>query len=224
MRQGIFQQARSALLYGFNPTTGEGLMNTVGAMTVSLPADMNNNDTVVTYDNGEMATFLLTQISAIKTRTMQLGIGQRIVVLGPQRVLGAFEYQNIVQLTQFQRSGAGSASTAGMVKDVLDWNNDEISWTYDDTLIGQGAGGSDAVIIILPEVKKPSGGRVNTNEFAKLAPGLEATSLMLWDMAAPREISTPLAGGAIDVLSELRMTSGWVVRPEALTIVSMVYQ
>ena len=88
MRQGIFQQARSALLFGFNPTTGEGLMNTPGATTVNLPADSNGNDTVVTYDNGEMAIFLLTQISAIKTRTMQLGIGQRIVVLGPQRVLG----------------------------------------------------------------------------------------------------------------------------------------
>jgi hypothetical protein len=224
MRQGIFQQARSALLYGFNPTTGEGLMNTAGAMTVNLPADMNNNDTVVTYDNGAMAIFLLTQISGIKTRTMQLGIGQRIVVLGPQRVLGAFEYQNIVQLTQFQRSGAGSATTAGVVKDVLEWNDDEIDWVYDDTLIGQGAGGSDAVIITLPEVKKPNGGKVNTNEFAKLAPGLEACNLMLWDMAAPREISTPLAGGAIDVLSELRMTSGWNVRPEAIVIVSMVYQ
>jgi hypothetical protein len=224
MRQGIFQQARSALLYGFNPTTGEGLMNTAGAMTVNLPADMNNNDTVVTYDNGAMAIFLLTQISGIKTRTMQLGIGQRIVVLGPQRVLGAFEYQNIVQLTQFQRSGAGSASTAGVVKDVLEWNDDEIDWVYDDTLIGQGAGGSDAVIITLPEVKKPNGGKVNTNEFAKLAPGLEACNLMLWDMAAPREISTPLAGGAIDVLSELRMTSGWNVRPEAIVIVSMIYQ
>jgi hypothetical protein len=224
MRQGIFQQARSALLYGFNPTTGEGLVNTAGAMTVNLPADMNNNDTVVTYDNGAMAIFLLTQISGIKTRTMQLGIGQRIVVLGPQRVLGAFEYQNIVQLTQFQRSGAGSASTAGVVKDVLEWNDDEIDWVYDDTLIGQGAGGSDAVIITLPEVKKPNGGKVNTNEFAKLAPGLEACNLMLWDMAAPREISTPLAGGAIDVLSELRMTSGWNVRPEAIVIVSMIYQ
>jgi hypothetical protein len=224
MRQGIFQQARSALLYGFNPTTGEGLMNTAGAMTVNLPADMNNNETVVTYDNGAMAIFLLTQISAIKTRTMQLGIGQRIVILGPQRVLGAFEYQNIVQLTQFQREGAGSSSTAGMVKDVLEWNDDEIDWVYDDTLIGAGAGGADAVIITLPEVKKPNGGRISTNEFAKLAPGLEACNLMLWDMAAPREISTPLAGGAIDVLSELRITSGWNVRPEALSIISMIYQ
>ena len=102
-------------------------------------------------------------------------------------------------------------------------NGDEIKWVYDDTLIGQGNGGSDAVIIAMPEVEKPSGGKYNTNEFAKLAPGLDACTLMLNDMAAPREIPTPLAGGTIDVLSELRSTSGWGVRPEALTIVSMVY-
>lgn len=224
MRQGHFQQMRNALLYGFNPANGEGLVNTQGATAVSLPPDSNGNDTVVTYDNGQMAVFLLQQVSAIKTRTMQLGLPAKVTILGPQRVLGAFEYQNIVQLVQYQRAGAGSASTAGVIKDVLDWNDDDVQWVYDDTLIGKGAGGTDAVIITVPEVKKPVADKINTNEFAKLSPGLEACNLQLCDMAAPREIPTPLPGGAIDVVSELRITSGWGVRPEAITIVSMQYQ
>lgn len=224
MRQGIFQQMRNALLYGFNPAQGEGLLNSQGATTTNLPADSNGNTTVVTYDNGQMAIFILTQISALKTRTMMLGQGKRIVILGPQRVLGAFEYQNIVQLTQFQRDGAGSATTAGTVKDVAAMNQDTIEWVYDDTLIGQGAGGNDAIIITMPEVSKPVGAPINTNEFAKLAPGLESCNVMLCDMVAPREIPTPLPGGAIDVLSELRCTSGWGLRPEAITIVTMQYQ
>ena len=224
MRQGHFQLARTALLYGFNPTNGEGLVNTQGATAVTLPADSNGNTTVVTYDNGQMGIFLLTQFSALKTRTNQLGLGQKFTILGPQRTLGAFEYQNIVQLTQFQRAGAGSTSTAGVVKDMLEMNEDEVSWVYDDTLIGKGAGGTDAVLIVMPEVKKPAGRGINTNEFARLAPGIEACSLMYCDMAAPREIPTPLAGGAIDVLSEWRITPGWGVRPEAITIISMQYQ
>jgi len=225
MRQGIFQQMRSALLYGFNPTTGEGLLNTAGATTVSLPPDSNGNDTVVTYDNGQMAIFLIGQIQAIKTRTMQLGIPQRFTICGPQRVLGQLEYQNIVQVTQFQREGAGSTTTAGVVKEVLLANGDAIDWTYDDTLIGKGAGGNDAVIISMPEVKKAkAASKINTNEFATLKPGLEACSLQLCDMPAPREIPTPLPGGAIDVLSELRTTSGWGIRPESLSIISMQYQ
>lgn len=223
MRQGHFQLARQALLYGFQPANGEGLLNTQGATAVNLPPDSNMHDTVVTYDPGQMGVFLLTQFSALKTRTNQLGIGHKFVILGPQRILGAFEYQNIVQVTSFQRQGAGSTSTAGMVKDVLEMNDDEIIWAYDDTLIGKGAGGNDAVLIVMPEVKKPQGSKVNTNEFAKLAPGMEACTLMYCDMAAPREIPTPLPGGAIDVLSEWRITSGWGVRPEAITIISMQY-
>ncbi len=224
MRQGHFQLARNALLYGFNPANGEGLLNTNGATAVNLPPDTNGADTVVTYDNGQMAFFMLSQLSATKTRTNQLGIGRKFTILGPQRVLGAMEYQNIVQLVQYQRTGAGSTSTAGVVKEVADMNGDEITWAYDDTLIGKGAGGNDAVVIVMPEVEKPQGSRMNTNEFAKLAPGLDACTLQLCDMAAPREIPTPLPGGAIDVLSEMRITSGWGVRPEAVTVVSMQYQ
>ena len=225
-RQGHFQTARNALLQGFNPANGEGLLNTVGATAVNLPPDSFGNTTVVTYDNGQMAIFFLTQISAIKTRTMQLGLGQKIVILGPQRTLGALEYQNIVQLTQYQRPGGGTATTAGVLKAVMEDNDDEVIWAYDDTLIGKGAGGgnNDAVLIVMPEVKKPAGKKINTNAFAELAPGIEACALQYCDMAAPREIPSPLAGGAVDMLSEWRITSGWGVRPEAVTIARLQYQ
>lgn len=223
MRQATFQLERNMLLYGMNPANGEGLINAAGATAIPLPPDSGGNDTVVTYDNGEMAFFLLAQLSALKSRTNQLGIGRRFVFVGPQRVLGAMEYQNIVQITAFQRVGAGSTSTAGVVKDVAEMNDDELIWAYDDTLIGKGSGGHDAVILVMPEVEQPAGARINTNEFAKLTPSLEACTLMFNDMAAPREIPVPLAGGAIDILAEMRSTSGWAVRPEAVTIISMQY-
>lgn len=224
MRQGHFQLARTALIFGMNPANGEGLVNANGATAVNLPNDSNGNFTIVTYDNGQMAFFLLSQISALKSRTNQLGIGRKFTILGPQRVLGAFEYQNIVSLVQFQRPGSGTTSTAGVVKDVMEMNGDEIIWAYDDTLIGKGAGGNDAVIIVMPQVEKPQGSRFNTNEFAKLAPGLDACTLQLCDMSAPKEIPTPIPGGAIDIVSEMRMTSGWAPRPEAVVIISAQYQ
>jgi len=224
MRQGHFQLLRNSLLYGMNPANGEGLLNTNGATSVSLPPDSNGNDTVATYDNGQMAFFFLQQISGAKTRTMQLGLPRKFVILGPQRVLSAFEYQGIVQLTQYQRPGAGTASVAGTVKAVAEENGDEIVWVYDDTLIGKGAGGTDAVLLVMPEVEKPEGPEWSTNEFAKLEPGIAACTLQYADVAAPVEIPTPLPGGAIDVLSEMRATPGWAVRPEAVTIVSMTYQ
>ncbi len=223
MRQGIFQQMRNGLLYGMNTTNGEGLLNTIGATTVTLPPDSYGNTTVTTYDNGQMAIFLLTQIQQTKVRTLQMGMPNRITILGSQQTLGAFEYQNIVQLTSYQRPGAGSTSTAGMVTAVVENNKDSLEWVYDDTLIGKGQGGTDAVIIAIPEVIVQRRSKINTNEWAQLQPGLDACTLMFMDMAAPREIPTPLPVGAIDVVSEITITPGWAVRPEAITIISMPY-
>lgn len=220
-RQAIFQQLRSMLLYGVNPANGEGLLNTVGATAVSLPADSNGNTTLTTYDNGQLAIFFLTQVASILTRTFQSGQKVHISILGPQRILLPMQLQNIVQLTQFQRAGAGTTTSAGLVSNVMDENDLTVSWDFDDTLIGKGSGGADAVLFVLTEIESANGTPINTNEFAKLSPNLAANTLMLCDMAAPREIPTPIAGGAIDVLSELRSTCGWTVRPEALTILSI---
>ena len=224
MRQGVFQQLRTAALYGVNAANGEGLLNANGATTINLPPDSNGNTTVSTYDNGQMAFFLASLISSMKTRTMQLGAGNHFAFCMPQRIGGMFQYQNIVQVTQFQRTGAGSLSTSGVLREIMERNEDTLEWTYDDTLIGKGAGGTDAVIVTMPEVKRLKRGNLNTNTFAELTPGLDATTLMLMDMAAPREIPTPLPGGAVDVVSELRSTPGWAPRPEAVTIVSMQFQ
>jgi hypothetical protein len=220
VRQGIFQQMRSALLYGFNSANGEGLLNTNGATAVTLPQDSNGATSVSTYDNGQLAIFFLTQLGALKTRVLQVGTPTNITILAPQRVIAQMSYAGIVQLVQYQRQGAGTQSSAGVVVDVAGVQGDKVVWVADDTLIGQGAGGTDAILMTAPEVKKPVGSPINTNEFARLAPGLEACNIQLCDMDAPREIPTPLPGGAIDVLSELRITSGWTLRPEALTVIS----
>lgn len=224
MRQGQFLHLRNMLLNGNIPGNGEGLLNTAGATSVNLPADSFGNSTVRTYDNGQMSMFFLSQLLATKVRTMQLGMPARFVVCGPQRTLGQFEYPNIVQLTSYQRPGAGAATTFGVIKDIANLNGDVIEWVYDDTLQNQSSAGVDTVLIVMPEIQKPEvDPTVNTNEFADLTPGFDACTIMYTDMAAPREIPTPLPGGAIDILSELRASPGWAPRPEVVTIVHMTY-
>ena len=220
MRQAHFQLARSMLLFGMNPVNGEGLLYTVGATQINLPADTFGAVTISTYDNGQLATFLLSLVSALKTRCNQMGIPHKFTLIGPQRILSVMEYQNIVQLTSYQRPGAGTANTKEVFQAALGGNGDTLEWGYDDTLIGKGAGGTDAIILCMPEVVRPSIGGINTNLFAELEPGILATTTMYSEMAAPREIPTPLPGGAIDVLSEWRLTPGWAIRPEAITILS----
>jgi hypothetical protein len=223
-QQAFVNTGRVALLNGMNPANGEGLLNANGATFISLPPDSFGNDTASSYDNGQMAFFLQNVAGQIKVRTNNLGIGNKFVYLGPQRVFELFAY-NVVELTSYQRPGAGTTSTLGVIKEVLLQNGDTAIWVYDDTLIGQGAGGTDAVIVCMPEVKKPMQDNPwNTNRFADLSPGLSATVMMLCDMPAPREITVPLPKGAVDTTYEQRITSGWPVRPESLTIVSMQFE
>lgn len=220
--QATFQQMRNGLLYGFTPSNGEGLVNANGITAITVPADQYGNDTVLTYDNGAFAFFLAQQIQIMKTNMNQMGKGCRVVVCGPQRTLGPFEY-NIVQLVQMQREGAGSLSTKGTFEEILKTNQDVLEWTYDDTLIGQGTGGDDAIMIVIPEIVVPHADRVDTDAFAAMKPNMPSNTKMLCDMAAPREIISPVAGGATDVLSEIRTTPGWAIRPEGVRKVSFQY-
>src|SRR6185312_9477874 len=51
-------------------------------------------------------------------------------------------------------NGGGSATTAQMVKEVAkQTEGDVIEFCYDDTLIGQGSGGADMVVLQMPEVE-----------------------------------------------------------------------
>jgi hypothetical protein len=225
MRQSIFQQLRTALLYGMTPSNGEGIVNTPGVIHVTLPPDSNGNDTVVTYDNGQMAIFLLQQILNIEIATFQLGIPKKIVICGTQESLGYMTKVGIVQLTSYQRPGGGTMTSAQVTKEINEEFKTDVLFVYDDTLKGKGAGGTDLIIITCPVLETQGKTEPNTNEFAKLSPGLLANNTMYCDMAAPREIySGTMPQGFTHVTSELRSTSGWGLRPELTLLVSMQYQ
>jgi len=223
MRQGIYQQIRNGALYGNNPLNGEGLLNTVGATVVgSLPADPFGNTTLTTSDNGWVWQYLTNAIVNVKVRTNQMGRPSRITICGPQRVLSYWEY-NVVTLTQYQRPGAGVSTIKEAVNNIVELNGDTVEWVYDDTLIGKGANGYDAVLIALPEIEKPGGYEIDTNEFAKVQPGIADTIVQLCDVTAPVEKYAPIAQDSTSLIMQMLLTSGWVIRPECLTIQSVQY-
>jgi hypothetical protein len=222
---------RNALLYGFNPANNEGLLNAQGATKVNLPPDSLSNTTLTTYDNAEMALFWLHQIVLLKTGTLQSGrnISNRIVIVTPQRVFLQMAYANIVELTSYQRPGAGTSTTGEIIKKIVEEGGDTLEWYFDDTLIGQGTSGAgelqgaDLCLMTIPEVEMQTAPGIDTNVFAGLQPSKKAVNLMYADMAAPMKIPTPIPDGGITEVQELRITSGWNIRPEGLYIVSIPY-
>ena len=221
-RQGIFQAIRSANLYGFNASNNEGLLNTPNATAVTLPPDSYGNSTVQTYDNGQMAIWLLGQIQAALQRMYMLGAPARVVFVGPQRMIGTWQMQGIVQTTSYQRPGAGTATTAQVVEKIAEDFGIAIDWAYDDTMIGAGAGGSDALLLLVPEAVVPKIQGINTNEFATLTPTTRAMTMQYANVAAPIEITTPIPEG-LDVVSMMRVSSGWAPRGQAVSILSLPY-
>lgn len=222
-RQGIFQQIRTGLLYGFNPANGEGLLNAPGATAVTLPADTFGNTTVSAYDGGQMALFILQQIVALKASMFQSGgnITSKIKVVGPQRIFLLLAYANIVQVTSYQRPGAGTATTADVIARVAGDSGDTFEWFFDDTLIGKGANGSDAVILTIPEIEQPDIPGINTNIFGGVKPNMKAVNVQYADMPAPMKIPTPIPDGGITEVQEMRITSGWNVRGSGIYILNM---
>ncbi len=226
-RQGIYQGMRSMLLYGLTPGNAEGLLNTVGATAVTLPPDTNGNTTFMTWDNGQMAEFLLKEVTNLIISMYQTTKGQKakIVILSPQRIGVQMLLGNIVQVTSYQRQGAGTSTVGHVVNEVAKQFGDqyEIVWYYDDTLIGKGAGGTDMIILTMPEIDTPAIPGVNTNIFGQVEPHNNAVNTMYADMAAPMKIPTPIPDGAITEVQRLRVTCGWNLRPQGLVLISMQY-
>lgn len=222
-QQSIAQTQRSMLLFGVFGSKGEGLLNTSGAATTTPPADAFGQITYQNYDPGTMVLVLTQAISKIRVRTNAIGGAPiRIVILAPQRFIDAMQTYQIVQLTNYQRPGAGSGTVATTLQEILNQNKvAEVTLEADDSLIGAGASGTDAILIVAPEIvvaKKPMG--FDTNKFAELAPNLSACTLQLQDAAAPTEYATPVAYNSTARMQTQRMTSGWGIRGEGLNIIS----
>lgn len=227
IRQGTFQGLRNAGLFGITPSNGEGLLNTPGATTANLPPDSYGDAILPTYDAGQLAIWFLGQITQALSRMYLLGTPTRIVLLGPQRIIGQMQLQNIIQTTSYQRPGAGSATTAQTITTIGKEFDYEIEWAYDDTLIGQGAGSTtqhnvDAVLLVIPEINVATMPGINTNEFATLQPNIAANTLQYADVVAPVEVTTPIPEG-VDVTSTMRASSGWGLRSQGVTILSIPF-
>lgn len=221
--QGHYQTCRNACLYGIVPSNNEGIINAPGVVSVTLPADSENHTTLLTYDNGEMSQFLSQTLINMLTTMYQAGMPQEVAILAPQRVLLYMQGVAVVQLVQWQRDGAGSDSTTTMFEKLAAEVGVKVRWGFDDTLIGKGAGGSDLMIMTIPSVKIPDEASVNTDEFGNVMPNLKDNVLQYNDLARPRKVISPLPYGMTEQVLEWRISSGWPVRSESVSLVSIPY-
>lgn len=219
LKQSHYERIRDASLYGVNASNNEGILNAPNIVTENLPADSIGNVGWIDYDNGELATYILRLINDLTARTFMAGSPVRIALLMPVRLMNKLT-MGVVQLTSFQRSGAGSDSVAGLLETVIEWNGKTIELYPDNSLEGKGDGGTDAIVLCIPELVDQSAMPFNTNVFADLTPNITANVVQMCDTPEPVFYYTPLSLNTTEILSEQKIIPGWVTRPEAVTFIS----
>jgi hypothetical protein len=219
LKQSHFERIRDAALYGVNAGNNEGILNAPNIGTAALPADSHANDGWIDYDNGELLTWLLHRINDITSRTFTSGAPVRLAMLMPVRLLNKLT-TGIVQLVSYQREGAGSNSVEGSLKSVLEWNGKDIEFYVDNTLEGKGDGGTDGIILAIPELVDQSDSAFNTNVFASLQPNITANIVQMCDTPEPVFKTVPLSLDNNEIMSEQKIIPAWGLRPEAITFIS----
>jgi len=219
LKQSHFERIRDAALYGVNASNNEGILNAPNIFPESLPADSHGNTGWIDYDNGELLTWLLQRINDLTARTFTSGAPVRLAALMPVRLLNKLT-TGIVQLTSYQREGAGSNSVEGSLQAVLQWNGKDIEFGVDNTLIGKGDGGTDGIILCIPELVDQSDNAFNTNVFASLQPNISANIVQMCDTPEPVFKTVPLSLDNNEIMSEQKIIPAWGIRPEAITFIS----
>lgn len=219
LKQSHFERIRDAALYGVNATNHEGILNAPNIATATLPADSHANTGFIDYDNGELLVWLLNRINDVTSRTFTSGAPVRLAFLMPVRLLNKLT-TGIVQLVTYQRVGAGSNSVEGTLHSVMEWNGKTLEFYVDNTLIGKGDGGTDGIILAIPELVDQSDNAFNTNVFASLQPNITANIVQMCDTPEPVFYTVPLSMQNNEIMSEQKIIPAWGLRPEAITFIS----
>ena len=220
-RQSIFQAMRQAALFGIIPSNNEGITNSPNVLKQTLPADSFGNFFQLYNPNELFVYFLNNIIVPLQRATFSGGLRPRIVMLGTQRMLLAMNNAKIVELTSFQREGAGTASVGSSI--VLQGGQGsygyEVQFEFDDTLEGVGPGGTDILIATIPSLENNPETAFNTNAMsAGLVNEMTDNNKMYISGAAPVEVESPASQGATELYSYLRVTPGVAIKPEATII------
>lgn len=224
MKQTFRLTERNLLIYGAKNAPNEGILNAVGAYAHTLDPDQFGVSNISNMDQGYLATALSGLASDIVQKAMAVGEPTRLVILAPQRIITVLTSRKVVQLTDYQRPGAGVAGAGEMAAALLANISVNFELAVDDSLIGKGKNGTDLIIIGVPEIPPDSGEINSTNAVYAGFPNKENGCIVQYtDSYMPIAKSAITFPGELQVVYSKNTTSGIVVRPELFSLISVAY-
>lgn len=215
------QALHRGALFGFNGTSGEGLINATGVGADTAANDSGGNSTVATYKTDELFSYLLGRIQFAESATRNRA--RVTYVASSVSIINSLVNTKIVPLTNFQSSGAGSRTIAQAINETRKAAGlPVIDFIADDSLAGKGANSKDLIILGLPSIQSESPiGGWDTNKLGQGPNGLEAQVGMAF--ASPDMIrkTIPIGTDALSSTYKLIATPAIVWRPEGLYLISI---
>lgn len=145
--QGINQRLHFATLWGFDTdnTLSQGIMS--NATEITMPADSAGNQKLTSYKIPELQNILSKQIREVMDATY--GMIKPALIASSARVINYLQTA-IVPLLDYQKTGAGSESVAGVFSKIAEeWLGvGEIQWIKDNRLQGVDTKNKDYILII----------------------------------------------------------------------------
>lgn len=215
--QGINQRIHEGILYGFDQTAdlNQGIL--ANATLTAMPQDSEGNDSLTSYNVGELQAFLTLIIREVMNASY--GMLKPVTIASSSRVINYINTA-IVPLTQSQLPGSGVDTAAGLLGRTLTWlGAGAVEFVQDNTLEGST---SDKIVFIARGMDVQDGGGQKSMNLAGKLNSInfntwfdEAEGLQNWD-------AMPSMGVFAKKLT-YKMTPGITLRNEAVRVVTAKY-
>lgn len=212
--QGVALAMHMLAFYGANAQAKQGII--ANATQSALPADSTGATKLSEYDLAELMQFLNKIVMNI--RSASYNMLYPAVIYAPTEAIALIE-QALVPFLNSANSGSVNSVGGTLNFALQEAGLPIVEFICDDTLKGKGTGGNDLMLFIAPKLKETMRGQYDQNILSDKEYNAVHNTFMVATVQNMKEVN-PKRDFTYSSLQMTKMTTGWVVRPEAVYAIS----
>lgn len=217
--QGMTQRLALGVLFGFDPEKTQGIMSNA-FKTEALPADSAGNTTLKGYVAGELAVYLLDQFRDMLNYSF--GFMKPVVVAGSRRAINYIR-THIVPLTAYQNRGAGTASVAEVLQNVIaPIANLPIEYVP-TSYLENGVDGKDKLVLVSTGLTTSEMMKTTDMNIINTIGGGYVPNIYMDKIYELKQFRNPARNGIQNVMIDSIITPPIVTRKEAIKVIEFTY-
>lgn len=218
VEQGVALAMHMLAFYGANAQAKQGII--ANATQTALPADSGLHTKLSEYDVTELMQYLNKIVMNIRSASYNM--------LFPTAIYAPTEAIAIIEQALIPFLNSANAGSLNSVGGTLNFALSEaglpkVEFICDDTLKGKGTGNKDLMLFVAPKIKHNTAmGKYNQNILNDEEYNAIHNTFMVTTLEKAKEVN-PTRDFTYSSLQMTKMTTGWVVRPEAVYAITYEY-